>query len=58
MKKISPSARKIAAEKNVDLSNIEGSGKNGLIIKEDILNLMSVKQKPSQRKISHGPEEN
>ncbi len=56
-KKISPSARKIAAEKNVDLSNIEGSGKNGLIIKEDILNLMSVKPKPSQRKISHGPEE-
>ena len=39
------------------MSNIEGSGKNGLIIKEDILNLMSVKPKPSQRKISHGPEE-
>ena len=56
-KNISPSARKIAIEKNVDLSTIDGSGKNGLILKEDVLSLMNIKPKPSQRKISHGPEE-
>jgi len=32
----SPSARKLAAEKGVDLSTVTGSGKNGLISKNDI----------------------
>ncbi len=32
----SPSARKLAAEKGVDLAGVAGSGKNGLITKEDI----------------------
>ena len=36
-KKISPAARKMAIESNVDLSKIEGSGKNGIILKEDIM---------------------
>ena len=54
---VSPSARKIAQEKNIDLSNIEGTGKNGVILKEDIMNLMGIKPKPSERKVVHGPEE-
>ena len=33
-KKISPAARKMANETNADLSKIEGSGKNGIIVKE------------------------
>jgi len=33
----SPSARKLAAEKGVDLATVKGSGKNGLISKEDVL---------------------
>ena len=56
-KNISPSARKIASETKVDLSKIEGSGKNGLILKEDVMNLMGTKPPPSERKVKHGPEE-
>ena len=56
-KQISPAARKMANESKVDLSNIEGSGKNGLILKEDVMSLMGVKPAPSERKIKYGPEE-
>ena len=56
-KKISPAARKMAAETNADLNNIKGSGKNGIILKEDIMALMGSKPAPSERKINHGPEE-
>jgi len=54
---ISPSARKIATEKKIDLSEVEGSGKNGVILKEDLLNLMGSTPKTSERKITQGPEE-
>ena len=56
-KKISPAARKMAMETNVDLSEVEGSGKNGIVLKEDIMALMGSKPAPSERKINHGPEE-
>ena len=54
---VSPSARKIANEKNIDLSKITGSGKNGVILKEDLLNLMGSKPAPNKRLKTHGPEE-
>ena len=56
-KQVSPAARKLASETKVDLNNIEGSGKNGVILKEDIMALMGSKPTPSERKIKHGPEE-
>ena len=56
-KKVSPAARKMAYESNVDLSKVEGSGKNGIVLKEDIMALMGFKPTPSERKINHGPEE-
>ncbi len=56
-KKISPAARKMAIESNVDLNRIKGSGKNGIVLKEDIMALMGSKPAPSERKINHGPEE-
>ena len=56
-KTASPSARKIASEKNINLNEIEGSGKNGVILKEDLLNLMGSRPSPNKRKITHGPEE-
>ena len=56
-KQVSPAARKMADEANVDLSVIDGSGKNGLILKEDIMSLMGSKPSPSERKIKYGPEE-
>ena len=39
-KKISPAARKMASESKIDLRKVEGTGKNGIILKEDIMNLM------------------
>ena len=53
----SPAARKIIEEKKIDISSFKGSGKNGIILKEDLLNLMGSKPEPLKRKISHGPEE-
>jgi len=54
---ISPAARKMAAEGKVDLNKVEGSGKHGVVLKEDIMSLMGSKPSPSKRKIQHGPEE-
>ncbi|MDA8771263.1 2-oxoglutarate dehydrogenase complex dihydrolipoyllysine-residue succinyltransferase [Candidatus Pelagibacter bacterium] len=54
---ISPAARKMADEAKVDLSTVKGSGKNGVILKEDIMSLMGSKPAPAERKIKHGPEE-
>ena len=56
-KRISPAARKMANEAKVDLNKISGSGKNGIILKEDIMSLMGSKPAPSERKIKYGPEE-
>ena len=53
----SPAARKLAKESKIDTSNLKGTGKNGVVLKEDVMSLMGVKPKPSQRKVSHGPEE-
>ena len=39
--KISPLAKKIALEKNINISNIKGSGDNGRIVKRDVFNLDS-----------------
>jgi len=56
-KNLSPAVRKIVAENKIDLSNIEGTGKDGRISKEDLLNLMGGTPMPSKRKSTHGPEE-
>ena len=55
--KISPAARKMATEARVDIDKIQGTGKNGVILKEDIMSLMGSKPSPSERKIKYGPEE-
>ena len=54
---VSPAARKIASEAKVNLKEVKGSGKNGVILKEDVMNLMGSKPPPSERKIKYGPEE-
>ena len=56
-KTLSPSVRKIVAENKIDLKSIQGSGKDGQILKGDLLNLMSKAPKPSERKIKYGQEE-
>ena len=56
-KNLSPAARKMASEAKLDINEIEGTGKNGVILKEDIMSLMGSKPSPSERKIKYGPEE-
>ena len=55
--KVSPAARKMASEAKIDLDKVRGTGKNGIILKEDVMDLMGSKPAPSERKIKHGPEE-
>ena len=55
--KVSPAARKMAHEAKINLDQVRGTGKNGIILKEDIMELMGSKPSPSERKIKHGPEE-
>ena len=57
IKQVSPAARKMAEETKVDLSQVQGTGKNGVVLKEDIMSLMGSKPAPAERKIKHGPEE-
>ncbi len=54
---LSPAARKIAEESKIDLEQVSGTGKNGVILKEDLMSLMGIKPKASERKSTHGPEE-
>ena len=56
-KTASPSARKIAQERNINLEEIKGSGKHGMVMKDDLLNLMGSKPGPNLKKIKDGPEE-
>ena len=56
-KTLSPSARKMVAESRLNIDEIEGTGKNGVILKEDIMSLMGASPSPSKRKIAHGLEE-
>ena len=54
---LSPAVRKIVEEKNIDIKDIVGSGKEGRIIKGDLINLMGSTPKPSERKSQYGQEE-
>ena len=54
---LSPAVRKIVAENNIDITKVKGSGKEGRVLKGDLLNLMGVNPKPSERKIKYGQEE-
>ena len=54
---LSPAVRKIIDENKIDTSSIKGSGKDGRILKGDLINLMGVNPSPSERKIKYGQEE-
>ena len=54
---LSPAVRKIVTEKKIDVTSIKGSGKDGRILKGDLINLMGVNPPPSERKIKYGQEE-
>ena len=54
---LSPAVRKIVAEKKIDINSIKGSGKDGRVLKGDLISLMGVNPQPSDRKVQYGQEE-
>ena len=54
---LSPAVRKIVEEKKIDISKVQGTGKEGRILKGDLIDLMSSKPSPNQRKVEKGQEE-
>ena len=54
---LSPAVRKIVTENQIDISSVKGSGKDGRVLKGDLINLMGVNPPPSERKIKYGQEE-
>ncbi len=55
--KLSPAVRKIVSENKIDIKKVKGSGKDGRILKGDLINLMGVNPPPSERKVKFGQEE-
>ena len=56
-KNLSPAVRKIVNENKIDIETIKGSGKDGRVLKGDLINLMGENPQPSERKIKYGQEE-
>ncbi len=54
---LSPAVRKIAAENNIDVEKVKGTGRDGRVLKGDLLSLMGTNPQPNQRKIQYGEEE-
>jgi 2-oxoglutarate dehydrogenase E2 component (dihydrolipoamide succinyltransferase) len=56
-KTLSPAVRKIIVENKINLENVRGSGKEGRILKGDLIGMMGVNPQPSERKAKYGQEE-
>ena len=54
---LSPAVRKIAAENNIDVEKVKGTGRDGRVLKGDLLSLMGLNPQPNQRRIQYGEEE-
>ena len=55
--KLSPAVRKIVIENKIDLEKVRGSGREGRILKGDLISMMGENPQPSERKIKYGQEE-
>ena len=54
---LSPAVRKMVAEKKIDLDQVKPTGKDGRILKGDLISMMGANPQPNQRKIQFGEEE-
>ena len=54
---LSPAVRKIVVENKIDLEKVSGSGRDGRILKGDLISMMGTNPQPSERKIKYGQEE-
>ena len=50
---LSPAVRKIVVENKIDVNAIQGTGKDGRVLKGDLIGLMGANPKPSERKIQY-----
>ena len=56
-KELSPSVKRIINEKNIDIESVDGTGKDGRILKGDLIGLMGFSPAPNTKKIEIGEEE-
>jgi 2-oxoglutarate dehydrogenase E2 component (dihydrolipoamide succinyltransferase) len=54
---LSPAVRKIVVENKIDLNLVKGTGKDGRVLKGDLISLMGANPQPSERKVQYGQEE-
>jgi 2-oxoglutarate dehydrogenase E2 component (dihydrolipoamide succinyltransferase) len=54
---LSPAVKRIVEEKRIDISTISGSGRDGRILKGDLLESMGLPSVPSSARITKGDEE-
>ena len=54
---MSPAVRKIITENKIDIKSVKGTGKDGRVLKGDLINLMGSNPPPTERKIKYGQEE-
>ena len=54
---LSPAVRKIVAEKKINIDEVKGTGKDGRILKGDLISQMGANPEPNKRKIQYGEEE-
>ncbi len=56
-KTLSPAVRKMVVENKINLDEVKGTGKDGRILKGDLISLMGTNPQPNERKIKYGEEE-
>ena len=56
-KTLSPAVRKIVVENKIDVQAVKGTGKDGRILKGDLISLMGANPQASERKVQYGQEE-
>ena len=54
---LSPAVKRIVEEKRIDISTISGSGRDGRILKGDLLESMGLPSSPSSARLTKGDEE-
>ena len=53
---LSQAVRKIVVENKIDINSVQGSGKDGRVLKGDLISLMGANPQPSERKVKYGQE--
>ena len=54
---LSPAVKRIVEEKRIDINTISGSGRDGRILKGDLLESMGLPSSPSKARVTKGDEE-